>query len=660
MAVRVEPGARLRRVAFRSPFAAVCLLYLAAAAAATWPGLRTLGSQFVTADSIEGHGEPGAGDHQQTVYRLWLVGHQLERGEPPWVDPYSFQPVVEPQTVLGGWPFGPLFWPLEALFGPVLAWNLLLLGTVVVAGLLTYAWLAALQVRPAGAIIGGLAFAIAPYRLEQSGGHLLGWVALLLPLTLLALEGSRAAETRRGRDAWGAVAALALVSIPLSGQLHLALGVVPLVLAYAAVRYRPGTAAWSLAGALAAVGIGALVRFTLIAGSPEAGGRSLAEVEEFQAEWSDLVSRRQLGGSEDFVFLGWLTPLLALAGLVLLLRRERGLALLFGVAALGPVVLALGTNTPIYSPIWHALPPLRFPRVPERLLPIADLALAALAAIAVAWLVARAGRRAPAAAGVLLVAVALDLAVLPLGRSSADPGNAAYAALADAPPASRLELPILEPGIHYGSVYDYYELQAQRGRPNGYSTLAPERAFSFADRYDRLSCGVWLPGDRERLAALGVAHVLYHRGLYGQAGVPSAWFAWRGLGEAGYRVVTRGNGVTLFVPGSGRDPPAPVPEPPRDRPLFCEGWRGRTMSELQAPLWVYGAGPLTLGVAAPGQISARVRVDGGPTHRLDVAGRGTATVALGPRGWHSVVLEVPRLFPGNPPRGLRLVALRLG
>ena len=66
-----------------------------------------------------GAGEPPAGDHLQSVYRFWLVGHQLEHGEAPWKDPYSFQPIVEPQTVLGGWPFGFGFWPLEAAFGPV-------------------------------------------------------------------------------------------------------------------------------------------------------------------------------------------------------------------------------------------------------------------------------------------------------------------------------------------------------------------------------------------------------------------------------------------------------------------------------------------------------------------------------------------------------------
>ena len=46
-------------------------------------------------------------------------------------------------------------------------------------------------------------------------------------------------------------------------------------------------------------------------------------------------------------------------------------------------MLALGANVPLYEPLWRALPPLRFARVPERLLPIACLAIAALVAFAV-------------------------------------------------------------------------------------------------------------------------------------------------------------------------------------------------------------------------------------------------------------------------------------
>jgi hypothetical protein len=620
---------------------------------ATLSVLRSFGSDFMVADAPPGEGEAAAGDHLQTVYRFWLVGHQLERIASPWRDPYSFQPLVEPQVSLLGWPFGLLFWPLEAAFGPVVAWNLLLVAGIVAAGLLTYAWLRTLAVQPGAAALGGLVFAIAPYRLEQSGGHLLGLVSVFLPLALLAVELSRSADSERAAHRWGAVAAAALVSIPLAGQLHLALGAVPLVLAYAAVRYRFQTAAWCAGGALAALGVGLAIRYLLIADSAEGGGRSLAEVGEYSAEWSDFVSRRQLGGTEEFVFLGWLTPALAIVGLALLWRHARPLAVLLGVTAVVPIVLALGTNTPLYSPLWHAFPPLQFPRVPARLLPLTDLAFAGLVAFAAAHLARRFAALAAPVAAALLIAVAADLAVQPLESAAADPGNAAYRALANAPKGRLLELPLFEPGVHYGSVYDYYAFQAPRERLGGYSTIAPESAVDFYFRLNRLSCGVWLEGDREELNALGVRYVAFHEGLYRQGRVPGAWFAWRGLQEAGYRPVAGTGAVTLFGPG-GTITPSPLREPPLDRPVMCEGWRGGTMIEHQAPFWVHVGGTLELHVSAPGRVTTRVWVDGDELEPVEVSGAETFSVDLRVPRWHSVMLEVERLFPTKPPSGLRL------
>jgi hypothetical protein len=625
---------------------------------ATLSALRSFGSDFMVADAPQGEGEAAAGDHLQTIYRFWLVGHQLERIAAPWRDPYSFQPLVEPQVSLIGWPFGLPFWLLEAAFGPVMAWNLLLLAGIVAAGLLTYAWLRTLAIAPAAAALGGLVFAIAPYRLEQSGGHLLGLISLFLPLALLAVELSRRADSERRAHRWGAVAAAALVSIPLAGQVHLALGAIPLVLAYAAVRYRFVTAAWCAGGALGGLAVGLAVRYMLIAGSAEGGGRSLAEVGEYSAEWVDLVSRRQLGGTEEFVFLGWLTPALAVVGLALLWRRARGLAVILGVAAVVPILLALGTNTPLYSPLWHAFPPLQFPRVPARLLPLTDLALAALAAVAAAHLIRRFRAWAAPIAAALLVAVAADLAVQPLESAAADPGNAAYDALADTPKAPVLELPLFEPGVHYASVYDYYALQTPRERLSGYSTLASESVVAFYFRLNRLSCGVWLPGDREELEALGVRQVVFHRGLYRQGRVPGAWFAWRALLQAGYRTVAGAGAVTLFSTAGDVASPA-VREPPLDRPVMCQGWRGRTMVERQAPFWIHGGGDLELHVSTPGRVTTRVWVDGVEVEPVEVTGSETFSVPLGAPRWHSVTLQVARLFPTRPPSGLRIERLIL-
>ena len=587
----------------------------------------------------EGYGEPPAGDHLQAVYRLWLVGHQLANGAPPWDDPYSFQPLAEPQTVLAGWPFGLLYWPLGALFGPVVAWNLLLLGTIVAAGLLTYLWLRALDLGPWAAAIGGMAFAVAPYRLDQSAsGHLLGWAALFLPLALLGIERARVASTARRAHGWGALTAAALASIALSGQLHLALGAVPFVLAYALVRRRRIPLLWTVAGSVIAAAVGLVVRYTLIAGSAEDQGRSLADVRKFQAEWADLFNRWHRPGSEEFVYFGWLTPVLALVGLVVLWRGRRWLAVLLGLGAIVPVLLALGTNLPTYSVLWHALPPLRFPRVPERFMPIADLALAALLAFAVAELVRRAGRRGTAVAAGLLVLVALDLGAQPVSATAADPDNAAYAALG---PGRILDLPLFDPGIHYGSVYDYYELQVPRERPQGYNTLAPRRAYSFAFTYNRIGCGVWEPGDEAMLERLGVRHVLLHRGVYEQAGDRSAWFAWRGLEEAGWAPSAQGGAITLFERGSSSAPP-PFPEPSRTEPVFCQGWRDGKMNELQAPLWLYGAERSRLAYASDEPIRLTISVDGEEVADMLVDGDGVATLRLGEGRWHTVVFEASK------------------
>ena len=628
--------------------------------AATWPAVGSFGSAFL-AGGADGHGEAAAGDHLQAVYRFWLAGHQLEQGEAPWVDPYSFQPLVEPQTVLGAWPFALPFWPLEALFGPVVAWNVLLLSTIVAAGLLAHWWLRALGVAPAGALVGGIAFAIAPYRLAQSSVHLIGWIAVLLPLALLAIEQARKAESRRAAHAWGALAALALLAVPLSGQVHLALGAVPFVLVYALVRFGRVPLAWAAAGTAAAVGLSLAIRYTLIAGSAEEGGRSLQEVGEFSAEWSDLLSRWQLGGLEDFVYVGWLTPLLAGAGAVFLWRGgQRGLAALLGVAAVVPPLLALGTNLPLYSWLWHALPPLRYPRVPGRLLPVADLALAGLVAVAVARAVMLAGRRATVAAGALAVLVAADLMVLPLSATPADPDNDAYAALRAEPPGRLLELPLIEPGIHYGSVQDYYALQAPRERLSGYSTLVGQRPFDFYFTHNRISCGIWLPGDEQALKTAGVEAVTFHRGLYAAAEIPGAPFGWRGLLEHGFAPTTTGGAITLFTRSDPEGSTTPPEEPSRERPFLCQGWRGRTMAERQGPLWIFGSGTLELAVSTPAALEVGLWVDGERRPDVLVSDAATLTAELEGERWHAVVVEIPELLPSNPPRGLRLESVTLG
>jgi hypothetical protein len=507
--------------------------------AATWPAIRDADDSFL-ARGGNGHGEATPGDHLQSAYNLWLPGDQLENGRAPWRDPYSFQPESDPPVNFQGLVFGLPYWPLERLLGTVGAWNTFTLLSYLLAGGLACAWLRAAGFRREVALAGGLVFALAPYRVAQSTGHMLGPVSALLALMLYGLENARS----RGAG-WVVVAGAGLVAIPLSGQLHLALGAVVLFLAYAGVRVRSRLRQAAAAAGVAAAA-GSLAWAATVPGSVASGGRSLRTVERYSAEWTDLVSRELESDLEEFVFLGWLTPLLALAGLtVLVTRGHRGLAAVLGLGALLPVLLALGTNLPTYEALWHVLPPFRFPRVPERLLPITCLALAGLVAVALAQ------TRWSFVPLVALPLLFLDLDVDVYRATSADPDNAAYAALRAEPEGRVLELPVILPQRHFGSTYLYYVAEAPRERPGGYSTVAPREAEDLARRLSRLNCGYWDRGGEPLVRRLGIRYVTVHDGVYEDSPVvPDCRRAGRrGLSRHGFRPIARDGRVTLFARG---------------------------------------------------------------------------------------------------------------
>jgi hypothetical protein len=247
---------------------------------------------------------------------------------------------------------------------------------------------------------------------------------------------------------------------------HLALGAIPFFAAYALVR--GGDRRWAGAAAGAGVAAGVLVWAVSIRGSIGAS-RSFAGVERYSADLADFVSRDPRHGLEPFVFVGWLVLALAVAGT--LLDRSR-LAAVLAVGAAVPMLLALGANLPGYKAVWETLPGLGSTRVPGRFMPIACLALAGLAALAVSrirW------RWAPL---VLLALVAADLRadVTAYRPTAADEGNRAYASLRSEEGGRLLEMPVYPPDRQEGSVHLYYAMQAPRERPAGYSTVAPKEA----------------------------------------------------------------------------------------------------------------------------------------------------------------------------------------
>ena len=628
MAVRGGRGAGLRRAALGRPglVALVLALYLGAGLVATAPQISDAGSRFL-ARGTPIPGEAAAGDHLQAEYHLWLVGHQLSRGAAPWRDPYTFRPESPPRWNFGGWPFGLPFWPLAAIFGEVLGWNLFLLLTYLAAGAFAYLWLRELRVPVGAALVGGLVFELAPYRVAQSAGHLRGPISALLPLALWAFE-----RSLRGSRWWLVGAAAALASIPFS-DVHLALGAIPFFLLYALCR---GGRLSAVAATAPAVGAALVVGHFSTSGIGS-GGRSLREVAHYSATGLDFVTRHPRDGLESFVFLGWLTPLVALAGLGLLLAARRfGLAAALGVGAVVPVLLAFGTHFPLYETLWHHFPPLRYPRVPERLMPVACLAIAGLVAFAVArvrWL---------ALVAVVLVLLAADLRVSIYHAAAAEPGRPAYARLDG--PGRLLELPVLHPNVHLGSVYLWYDQVAKRERPGGYSTIAPQSAARLSLRLAELNCGDWRPGDEELLRRLGVRYVAFHRGLAG----PTGWFAWRELLGHGFGQVARDDGVTMLERGrSGGS--SPVAEPGR-RVVFCEGWRGGSPRFRHAALWARGQVRLHLTTREPVRVTLSIK---GTSRTLHVTE--PVSVRIGRAGWWPIGVDVQRAD-----RGLRVSVERSG
>jgi hypothetical protein len=142
--------------------------------------------------------------------------------------------------------------------------------------------------------------------------------------------------------------------------------------------------------------------------------------------------------------------------------------------------------------------------VPERLLPIACLCLAALAAFAVAR-VTETQSHVRLVVGAALVLVVADLWVPLYDPLNADEGNPVYAAVKTGPPGRLLERPPLAPDAYGGSVYLYYAMQAPRQRPLGYSTAAPPVAFRTARLLQ------WGPDDPALLRRLGVRVVVVFR-----------------------------------------------------------------------------------------------------------------------------------------------------
>jgi 4-amino-4-deoxy-L-arabinose transferase-like glycosyltransferase len=452
------------------PLVALLPVWLAAAVWLTDPLYR----HFTTA-------VPAGFDSAQFMWDLWWVKYSVvDLHQSPLYTSYIFAPqqvnlAFHTLVLLSGL----VSIPFQLLFGLFAAFNVVLLGALVGTCVGTYMLVEQETGSRAGAFVGSLIFAFAPYKLANlSAGHLhvvSTWSVPLFALFLLRW-------LRRGgtREALLAGVFLAFVGLTDLNQfvLSVLLGAV-LLIGYCSVRLRMWAQTGQLQHQLRHKGLGiaqlgvvsaAILSPVLAAivdglrhgwgasaplSAPEGWSPDLLSFVvplPYQPWWGavgrTVAERFHFLDSARLVFVGWIA--LALAVVALSRRTSRAkkwwlVVLLFWLLSLGPLlhvagqsrfVLAGGSfSVPLPFAILHALPLLDGLSNPSYFSLVIMLGLAILAGHGVAWLCARVGRGELLAAG-LGLGVLLECLTTPLPmfgpdvdgvyqRLAQEPGNRA-------------------------------------------------------------------------------------------------------------------------------------------------------------------------------------------------------------------------------------------
>ncbi|HUS16766.1 MAG TPA: hypothetical protein VM536_17360, partial [Chloroflexia bacterium] len=450
------------------------------------------------------------------LYKIWWVRTALSTGANLFNDPNVYYPFgfnfgrgepTLPNTIPGA---------LIALFaGDAAGYNLVLLAGFVLSGLGTYALARTLGAGRTGALLAGLVFMLAPYRLAQTAGHLQIAATQWIPWTLFFAE--RALRRGRGQAAlaglcFGLTALTAWYYAIIGG--FLVAGYVVLRLVWSA-RRQPGEPATLVRGREALVALllfvavaGVVIGPGLVAALGAAGEASLTHsakaADENSASLADYVIPNELhplwGAPamrahapqniiEDSLYLGLPAVLLAALALWPGRDRRRGADIWLVLAAVC-LVLSLGLTlrvlpgvqvqvggAPVPLParlLFEAMPGFNSLRAYARFAVGVSLAVAVLAAVGTTRLLARprlARARLVVAAG-LLGAVLIDFwsAPYPWGTTTVAPDAVAGWLAGQAPGGAVLRLPITTaiagPPLYAGTAY---------GHPlaYGYETFEP-------------------------------------------------------------------------------------------------------------------------------------------------------------------------------------------
>jgi hypothetical protein len=365
-------------------------------------------------------------DPKLFIWYLGWIPHELAQGHNPlFTDNLSYPPGVNLMWNTSMIFPALLLWPVTTLFGPVVAYNVL-----ITAGIALSAWLGFLAARrfvdrPLPCFVAGLIYGFSPALIAQALGHPHVEVALFPPIALL-LGHEILVRRRMHPIAAGALAGLAAALQLLTGEELLAMTALIAALGVALLALlRRNEVRPALLDTLKAAGA-AFVAFAIIAAYPLAfqflgPQRVDGNVQQPDVYVSDLLAF--VIPSRFIHFTGNVTENGAYVGLPLLVLFAVGVAtgwhrpairwtgLMTVVVAglsLGPHLHVNGNVTPIWLP-WVAIGrlPLLGSALPARLMAIAFLGVGIVVAAAI---VVRPARTWRVASGVILVAGLISIA----------------------------------------------------------------------------------------------------------------------------------------------------------------------------------------------------------------------------------------------------------
>jgi hypothetical protein len=471
-----------------------------------------------------------AAEHQDIFFNLWRlrwVAHALATSPGQLFNANIFYPervtlALSDAMLLQGVLGGPLF---GAGLPPLLVHNLLLLGAIVASGAGMYTLARHVTGSRAGGIAAGIVFAFAPYRFEHYMHMELQW-AMWIPWAFWALQRTIDTGDRRAGLLTGTFVALQLVSSIYYGIFLAALlPVVALVQVLPLERRRIMTIAGSLAlgGAIAgAVAIAYSVPY--IRASKAVGVRDAAEVIRYSAKPRDyltatpdnwLYGSRSPGRGERRLFPGFVAPLLALVGLLLLPPNAALVA--YSCLGIAAFELSLGMNGWVYPWLYEHIEAFQGLRAPARASIFCLMAIGLLAARGLAALEATAVPRARQALVIAIPIVLLvEYWVAPLRLvpyHNAPPPL--YAWLRSQPRGIVAEFPMPPPSALPGREQVYAYMSTFHWMPllNGYSGYYPPEYLSRLNTFQRFPESDAI----ERLRRAGATYVVVHASGYGRA-----------------------------------------------------------------------------------------------------------------------------------------------